>query len=431
VENNSTEKNIMQVSVDKKVCAPLVLCFTAVCALTFLIIPTAGSASNGGACDGNTAKTTSVKKEFSHSLDVSSSVECETPDEFGGCRQKNDTRTRNSSLDFSQVLDDGQTPGDLTVFFTSSSEPTGPQGLSYSEGFSVYISCRKSANDDCATEAMIKRPVEGGKQRSVYTENNSGQRTIHNAEKWTIRDIDDSESGISLRTRASSTIGSKNEPDQFEDYSEFASANITIEDIQLQICESTNDPPTAVDDGNNDASICNSGPPQNIDVLGNDTDPDGDDDDLTVDSVENPTDLGGTATVGGDGDYVQYTPPFDETGTDTFDYTAKDTNDNTATATVSVNLDAEDCGDISVSFQDDNGNSVSVDDAYVKYNDDELSGSGNSFSYEVDLFDDGRDALIEENFITPPEGYRIPTEWVEKDEGVPTYNQPNKSELGF
>ena len=195
-------------------------------------------------------------------------------------------------------------------------------------------------------------------------------------------------------------------------------------------CEVENSPPTAVDDGNNDASICNSGSTQNIYVLDNDTDPDGDD--LEVESVENPTDLGGTATVGGDSTYVQYTPPSNETGTDTFDYTAKDTNGNTGSATVSVNVGAEDCGDISVSFQDDNGNSVSVDDAFVDYNDDELFGSGNGFSHDVDLYDDGRDALIEENFITPPEGYRLPDfGWADKNEAVKTYDAQNKSELGF
>ena len=378
--------------------------------------------SGGGACDGNTAKTISVLDEFSHSLDVNSSVECETPNSTG-CR-KRDPMIKNSYFDFSQVLDDGQTPGDLTVYFSGSSAPP------WSQGFSVYIDCRKSANDDCATEAMIERPIEGGKQRSVYTEDNSGQNTIHNAEKWTIRDIDDDESGISLRTRASSTIGSKNESDQFNNYYELARADITVDDIQLQICESTNDPPTAKDDGNNDASICNSGSPQNISVLDNDYDQDGDD--LTVDSVVNPTNLGGTATVGGGGDYVQYTPPSDTTGTDEFDYTAKDTNDNTDSATVSVNLDAEDCGDISVSFQDDNGNSVSVDNAYVNYNDDDLTGSGKSFSYEVDLFDDGRDALIKQEFITPPEGYRLrEDDWVNKFEAEETYQVDWKSELGF
>lgn len=196
-------------------------------------------------------------------------------------------------------------------------------------------------------------------------------------------------------------------------------------------CDSNSDP-TAVDDGNNDASICNSGSTQNIYVLDNDSDPNGDDLELEVDSVVNPTELGGTATVGGDSTYVQYTPPSNETGTDEFDYTAKDTNGNTGSATVSVNVDAEGCGDISVSFQDDNGNSVSVNDAYVNYNDDDLSGSGNSFSYEVDLFDDGRDALINQSFITPPEGYKVKeSKWVNKVEAEETYDQPNKSELGF
>jgi len=239
----------MRISVDKEFWVPILLCLVATCALTFLMISTTvlaghsdgGGGDNGGggsgACDGNTATTTSVEEEFSHSLDVNSSVECETPDEFGGCEQKNDTVTRNSSLDFSQVLDKGQTPGDLTVYFSGSSAPP------WSQGFSAYIDCRKSANDDCATEAMIERPEEGP-QRSVYTEFNDGQRTVHDAEKWTISDIDDNQSGISLETRASSTIGSKNEHNVPTNYYEVARANIAIDDIQLQICEADdNNPP--------------------------------------------------------------------------------------------------------------------------------------------------------------------------------------------
>jgi len=85
--------------------------------------------------------------------------------------------------------------------------------------------------------------------------------------------------------------------------------------------------PVAVDDSvtmDEDTSVL-------VDVLANDSDPDGDP--LTIDSVTEPEH--GTVTI--EGDKVRYTPDKDYYGTDSFSYTATDGVD-TATATVTVTV---------------------------------------------------------------------------------------------
>jgi len=193
----------MRVSVDKKVCAPLVLCFTAVCALTFLIIPTAGSASNGGACDGNTAKTISVLDEFNNDepdyLNVESSLQC---DSYSSNCAKYDPVTRSDYFTLSDVLEGGQTPGDLIVSFTGS----GTQD--WSQGFTSYIDCESGG--DCAAGAKIEYLKDSGSnpQRSVYTKfNYSSPDSDHNAVDWIIDDIADNRDEVRLKTVASSSIG--------------------------------------------------------------------------------------------------------------------------------------------------------------------------------------------------------------------------------
>ncbi|MBL4866454.1 MAG: autotransporter domain-containing protein [Pseudomonadales bacterium] len=69
-----------------------------------------------------------------------------------------------------------------------------------------------------------------------------------------------------------------------------------------------------------------------INVLDNDTDPDGDN--LTVTSVS--TASGGTATISGDNRSIEYKPFADFTGNDSFTYTITDDNGETATATVTI-----------------------------------------------------------------------------------------------
>jgi cytochrome c len=95
----------------------------------------------------------------------------------------------------------------------------------------------------------------------------------------------------------------------------------------------TNRPPVAGDD----AASTLQGSAVDVAVLGNDTDPDGDD--LSVESATDPAN--GTTAVNEDGT-VRYTPDAGFAGTDTFDYTVSDGNDGTDTATVTVTV-FEDC----------------------------------------------------------------------------------------
>ncbi len=91
-----------------------------------------------------------------------------------------------------------------------------------------------------------------------------------------------------------------------------------------------NRPPVAVDD----AATTPSGQPVTINVLANDSDPDGDP--LTVQSVTAP--LLGTAVISNN--MVIYTPAAGITGTDRFTYAINDGRGGTATATVTVTITA-------------------------------------------------------------------------------------------
>ena len=92
-----------------------------------------------------------------------------------------------------------------------------------------------------------------------------------------------------------------------------------------------NNAPTAVADSastNEDVTII-------IDVLSNDSDPDGNI--LTVDSLTQPTN--GSVVVNAD-ETVSYTPASNFNGSDSFSYTAADGNGGTDSATVSVSVTA-------------------------------------------------------------------------------------------
>ena len=105
------------------------------------------------------------------------------------------------------------------------------------------------------------------------------------------------------------------------DGEENASATVTVEVF--------NGPPIAVDD----ALVAARGQVNRLDVLANDTDPDGDE--LSIVAVTNP--MSGSAFI--DGDRVGYTAPDGFMGTDTFMYTVADGNSNESTATVTVTVD--------------------------------------------------------------------------------------------
>ena len=86
-------------------------------------------------------------------------------------------------------------------------------------------------------------------------------------------------------------------------------------------------------DAVNDASTTDSNTPVMIDVLANDTDPDGDD--LSVSNVTNGAN--GTVRINADGT-VTYTPDTGFIGEDTFTYTISDGDGGTDTASVTVNV---------------------------------------------------------------------------------------------
>ena len=100
-----------------------------------------------------------------------------------------------------------------------------------------------------------------------------------------------------------------------------ATVNITV----------INQAPTANADS---ATVAKNSTANVIDVLANDTDPEGNT--LTVTAVSTPT--SGTAAVGTGGAYVTYTPNANFTGTDSFTYTISDGHGNTATGNVSVTV---------------------------------------------------------------------------------------------
>jgi len=122
-----------------------------------------------------------------------------------------------------------------------------------------------------------------------------------------------------------------------------ADGDVSTATVSLTI-NPENDAPVAVDDSatlNEDASAV-------INVLGNDTDLDGDF--LSLDSVTQPEH--GTVTINLDGT-VTYTPEADYNGTDSFTYTISDGAGGTDTATVSLTVNPE------------NDDPVAVDDTAI------------------------------------------------------------------
>ena len=100
-----------------------------------------------------------------------------------------------------------------------------------------------------------------------------------------------------------------------------ASVSITVVNV--------NDPPKAVTDS---ASVLPNSGANPINVLGNDSDPEGDP--LTIDFVTQ----GSHGSVSNNGSNVTYTPDAGFTGTDSFTYTITDGNGGSDTASVTVNV---------------------------------------------------------------------------------------------
>src|SRR6056297_1804130 len=98
-------------------------------------------------------------------------------------------------------------------------------------------------------------------------------------------------------------------------------------------CDSDDpDPGTAPTAVNDDAEVA-AGQSITINVLDNDTDPEGDA--IVLTDVEDPTDGTVTFTEGGE---VTITPSFGFAGTDQITYTVEDTEGNTATGTINLSV---------------------------------------------------------------------------------------------
>ena len=107
-----------------------------------------------------------------------------------------------------------------------------------------------------------------------------------------------------------------------------------------------NQAPDAVDDGA--GTLINT--PVPVDVLANDSDPDGDE--ISIIGVDAVTAQGGTAVLNDNAtpddptdDHIVYTPPFGFSGTDTFTYEIGDAYGGTDTATVTITIPADSDGD--------------------------------------------------------------------------------------
>ncbi len=107
-----------------------------------------------------------------------------------------------------------------------------------------------------------------------------------------------------------------------------AQASVTV------IVTGTNDPPTANDDT---ATAFKNGPATLIDVLANDSSAPDENETLTIIAVGTPS-AGGTVAIVQNGTKIQYTPPANYSGTETFTYTITDPGGATATATVTVTV---------------------------------------------------------------------------------------------
>ena len=187
-------------------------------------------------------------------------------------------------------------------------------------------------------------------------------------------------SNLTYRPNANFCTTFEDDPDEFTYTLAPGGSTATV---QVTVTCAINRTPDAVDDVFDDLEACSVD--NELDVLANDSDPDGHP--LIITAVESPTMEGGTVTINGTEDGLLYTPAAGFLGEDTFTYTITDIpgvdkTPETDTATVTVNVTSP---FIRVSV-DLNGNDAD-DDSF----DPSISADGTFVAFEsnaTDLVDD-------------------------------------------
>jgi uncharacterized repeat protein (TIGR01451 family) len=170
--------------------------------------------------------------------------------------------------------------------------------------------------------------------------------------------------------------------------------------------------PNAVDDS--DTTTVNI--PIDVDVLANDSDPEGDE--FSITSVQALTNQGGSAVLNDNGtpsdptdDYIVYTPPPGFGGTDTFTYEITDVYGNTDVATVTITVleDSDGDGEPDITDIDDDDDGVlDVDEGDGTLDSD---GDGVPDSLDIDSDNDG----IVDNVEAQAEGAYVPAVGADTD----------------
>ena len=270
---------------------------------------------------------------------------------------------------FTYTLSDGQDTDTATVTVTVNPPPTADLSVTKTVdsaavtggAIATYSIALTNAGPDTATSIVVSDRLPGG----LSLENAATSLGTYNSDtgNWAIPSLQVGETatltisaavtsnvvGESITNIVEVTAVQELDPDSTpnnNDPTEDDRAAVTIAVV--------NNPPVANDDVTSTVANASVG----LNVLENDTDPDGDSISLT--DVAATSVNGGTITRDDANNLLIYTPAAGFTGTDSFTYTISDNLGSNATATVTIAVDAEDNpGSISgTKFVDANANGV-------------------------------------------------------------------------